>query len=157
MVLLLQINAQPASSPLVVPSTSHNQNDKRTPSPLLSAHPASSPLDVPSTSDNHNDRGSPSPTSVQTERSSSHPSVLGYTLHPKRVYDAQKIGVKVVDFKITFKNTRRYQELVNEFNSVMEDVVNEVLGDADPNDRVRFAILKGLCEVKTLLVIFLFM
>ena len=25
----------------------------------------------------------------------------------------------------------------------MEDVVNEVLGDADPNDRVRFAILSS--------------
>ena len=62
-----------------------------------------------------------------------------------RVYDAKKFGVKGLDFKITFKNanTRRYTELVNEFNSVMEDVVNEVLGDADPNDRVRFAILRS--------------
>ena len=53
--------------------------------------------------------------------------------------------MKGVDFKITFKNanTRRYQELVNEFNSVMDDVVNELLGDADPNDRVRFAILSS--------------
>ena len=53
--------------------------------------------------------------------------------------------MKGVDFKITLKNanTRRYQELVNEFNYVMEDVVNEVLGDADPNDRVRFAILSS--------------
>ena len=33
--------------------------------------------------------------------------------------------------------------LVNEFNSVIEDVVNEVLGDADPNDRVRFALLSS--------------
>ena len=145
MFLLLQINAQPASSPLAVSSTSHNQNDKRTPSPLLSTQPEPSPLAVPSTSNNHNDRGSPSPSSVQTGGSSSHPSVLGYTLHPKRVYDAKKIWVKGVDFKITLKNanTRRYQELVNEFNYVMEDVVNEVLGDADPNDRVRFAILSS--------------
>ena len=61
------------------------------------------------------------------------------------MYDAKKIGVKGIDLKITLKNanTRRYQELVNEFNSVMEDVVNEVLGDADPNDRVRFAILSS--------------
>ena len=53
--------------------------------------------------------------------------------------------MKGLDFKITLKdeNTRRYQELVNEFNSVMEDVVNEVLGDADPNDRVRFAIFSS--------------
>ena len=51
------------------------------------------------------------------------------------MHDA-KFGVKRIDFKITLKNanTRRYQEFVNEFNSVMEDVVNEVLGDADPND-----------------------
>ena len=61
------------------------------------------------------------------------------------MYDAKKIGVKGLDFKITLKNanTRRYQELANEFNYVMEDVVNEVLGDADPNDRVRFAILSN--------------
>ena len=54
------------------------------------------------------------------------------------MYDAKKIGVKAVYFSITLKNanTRKYQELVNECNSVMEDVVNEVLGDADPNDRV---------------------
>ena len=53
--------------------------------------------------------------------------------------------MKVVDYKITLKNenSRRYQELVNEFNYVMEDVVNEVLGDANPNDRVRFAILSS--------------
>ena len=55
----------------------------------------------------------------------------------------QKNGVKIIDYKITSKieTTRRYQELVNEFKYVMEDVVNEVRGDADPNYRVRFAIL----------------
>ena len=95
MFLLLQMNVQPASSPLAVPSTSHNQNDKRTPSPLLSAQPEPLPLAVPSTSNNHNDRGSPSPPSVQTGGSSSHPSVLGYTLHPKRLYDAKKMGCRV--------------------------------------------------------------
>ena len=94
MFLLLQVNAQPASSPLAVPSTSPNQYDRRTPSPVLSAQPAPWPLDVPSTSDKRNDRGPPSPTSVQTGGSSSHPSVLGYTLHPKRVYDAKKIGLR---------------------------------------------------------------
>ena len=95
MFLLLQINAQPASSPLAVSSTSHNQNDKRTPSPLLSTQPEPSPLAVPSISNNHNDRGSPSPSSVQTGGSSSHPSVLGYALHPKRVYDAtKKLGLR---------------------------------------------------------------
>ena len=84
---------------------------------------------------------SPLPTSVQTGGSSSHPSVLGYTLHPKRVYDTNKFGVKGLDFKMTLKNanTRRYQELVNEFNFVMADIVNEVLGDPDP---------KWSCEVR---------
>ena len=73
-VLLLQMSAQPAPSPLVVPSTSHNHIDRRTPSPL--------------------------PPCVQSGGSSSQPSVLGYTLHPKRVYVANKFGVKGVDFKI---------------------------------------------------------
>ena len=68
------------------------------------------PLAVPSTSNNHKDRGSPSPPSVQTGGSSSHLSVLGYTLHPKRVYDAKKIGVKGVDFKITLKK-RKYKKI----------------------------------------------
>ena len=77
-----------APLPLPVPSTSHNQNGRRTSSPLLSAQPAPSPLAVPSTSHNHNDRGTPSPTSIQTGGSSTHPSVLGYTLHHMRVYEA---------------------------------------------------------------------
>ena len=99
---------------------------------------------MPSASHNHNDRRSPSPqpTSVQSGGSSSHPTVLGYALHPKRRYDA-KNGVKEKGYKIALQNanTRRYQELVNEFNYIMEHIVNEVLGDVDPNDRVRFAIL----------------
>ena len=51
---------------------------------------------MPSTAHTHNDRRTPSPlpTSVQTGGSSSHPSVLGYTSHPKRVYAANKFGVK---------------------------------------------------------------
>ena len=119
MLLFLQISAQPIPPPLAVPSTSHNHNDRRTHSLL--------------------------PTSVQTGRSSSRPFVLEYTLHPKSVYDAQKFWVNGVDFKIIFKNanTRRYQELVNEFNYVMEDVVNEVLVDADSNGRVLIAILSS--------------
>ena len=119
MFLLLQMSAQPIPSPLAVPSTPHNHNDRRTPSPL--------------------------PTSAKTGGSRSHSSVLGYTLHHKRVYDAKQIGVKYGIIKLHLKNanTRRYQELVNEFNYVMEDVVNKVLGDIDPNDRVRFAILSN--------------
>ena len=65
----------------------------------MNAQTASSPLAVPSTSDNHNGRGTPSPTSVQTGGSSSHSSVLGYTLHPKRVYDAKKFVLKVLILK----------------------------------------------------------
>ena len=117
---------------------------------MLSAQPAPWPLAVPSTSDSRNDRGPPSPTSVQTWGSSSQPSVLGYTLHPKRVYDAKKNwgeGCRLYN-NIKNANTRKYQELVNEFNYVMEDVVNEVLGDADPNDRVRFAILSSNLTVR---------
>ena len=53
-----------------------------------------------STAHNQNDRRTPSPTSVQTGGSSSDTSVLGYTLHPMRVYDT-KYGVKGADFKIT--------------------------------------------------------
>ena len=65
---ILHISAQPIPSPLVVPSTSHNHNDKIFRSPL--------------------------PTKVQNGGSSSHPVVLGYTLHPKRVYYAKHFGVK---------------------------------------------------------------
>ena len=62
----------------------------------MSAHPIPSPLVMPSTSHNHNDKISRStlPTKVQTGGSSSHPAVLGYTLHPKRVYYAKYFGIK---------------------------------------------------------------
>ena len=45
-------------------------------------------------------------------------------------------------YNITFNHsdTRRYLELVSEFNSVLEDLVNEILCDADRNDRVGFTI-----------------
>ena len=66
----------------------------------MSAQPIQSPLAVSSTSYNHVD---PMPTSVQTGGSISHQSVLGYTLHHKRVYDANKFGVNDADDKITLK------------------------------------------------------
>ena len=100
LLLLLQVSAQPAPSPLAVPSTSHNHNDR---GPL---HPQVSRLEDPAVIH------------------------LYWDIHciPKGCM-TQKIGVQGLDFKITSNNahTRRYQELVNEFNSVMEDVVNEVL------------------------------
>ena len=63
-----------SAQPLPLPSTSHNHNDRRTPSPL--------------------------PISVQTGGSSNHPSVLGYTLHPKRVYDDKIIWLKGLIIKL---------------------------------------------------------
>ena len=58
------------------------------------------------------------------------------------MYDATKFGVKGTDFTIRLQNanTRRYQQLVEEFRQVMNDVIDEVLGDADPNDYVRFVL-----------------
>ena len=58
------------------------------------------------------------------------------------MYDATKFGVKGTDFTIRLQNanTRRYQQLVDEFRQVMNDVIDEVLGDADPNDYVRFVL-----------------
>ena len=63
---------------------------------------------------------------------------------PKECIAPKKLG-EGLDYKITLKNanTHRYQKLVNEFNYVMENVVNEVLGDTDPNDHGRFAILSS--------------
>ena len=67
---------------------------------------------------------------------------LGYTLHPQRAYDATRFGVKGTDYKISLRNanTRSYQQLVDEFRDVMSDIVDETLGDADPNDFVRFVL-----------------
>ena len=67
---------------------------------------------------------------------------LGYTLHPQRAYDAARFGVKGTDYKISLRNanTRSYQQLVDEFRDVMSDIVDETLGDADPNDFVRFVL-----------------
>ena len=50
--------------------------------------------------------------------------------------------MKGTDFKLTLTNagTRHYQQLSQEFTSVMNDVVDETLGDADPNDYVRIVM-----------------
>ena len=34
-------------------------------------------------------------------------------------------------------DTRHYQQLVNEYTTIMNDIVDETLGNADPNDYVR--------------------
>ena len=67
---------------------------------------------------------------------------MGYSLQPRRAYDAVKFGIKGTDYTIVLKNagTRHYQQLVNEFTSIMNDIVDETLGNADPNDYVRFVL-----------------
>ena len=67
---------------------------------------------------------------------------MGYSLHPRRAYDAVKFGIKGTDYTIVLKNagTRHYQQLVNEFTSIMNDIVDETLGNADSNDYVRFVL-----------------
>ena len=67
---------------------------------------------------------------------------LGYSLQPRRAYDAVKFGIKGTDYKIVLKNagTRHYQQLVNEFTYIMNDIVDETLGNADPNDYVQFVL-----------------
>ena len=67
---------------------------------------------------------------------------MGYSLQPRRAYDAVKFGIKGTDYTIVLKNagTLHYQQLVNEFTSIMNDIVDETLGNADPNDYVRFVL-----------------
>ena len=67
---------------------------------------------------------------------------MGYSLQPRRACDAVKFGIKGTDYTIVLKNagTRHYQQLVNEFTSIMNDIVDEILGNADPNDYVRFVL-----------------
>ena len=67
---------------------------------------------------------------------------MGYSLQPRRAYDAVKFGIKGTDYTIVLKNadTRHSQQLVNEFTSIMNDIVDETLGNADPNDYVRFVL-----------------
>ena len=36
--------------------------------------------------------------------------------------------------------TRHYQQLVNEFTFIMNDIVDETLGNAGPNDYVQFVL-----------------
>ena len=67
---------------------------------------------------------------------------MGYSLQPRRAYDAVKFGIQGTDYTIVLKNagTRHYQQLVNEFTSIMNDIVDETPGNADPNDYVRFVL-----------------
>ena len=52
----------------------------------------------------------------------------------------QKNSIKGTYYTIVLKNacTRHYQQLVNEFTYIMNDIVDETLGNADPNDYVKF-------------------
>ena len=67
---------------------------------------------------------------------------LGYSLHPRRAYNAVKFGIKRTDYTILLKSAgaRHYQQLVNECTYIMSDIVDETLGNADPNDYVRFVL-----------------
>ena len=67
---------------------------------------------------------------------------MGYSLQPRRAYDAVKFGIKGTDYTIVLKNegTRHYQQLFNEFTSIMNGIVDKTLGNADPNDSVRFVL-----------------
>ena len=66
---------------------------------------------------------------------------MGYSLQPRRAYDAVNFDIKGTDYTIVLKNgTRHYQQLVNKCTSIMNDSVDETLGNADPNDYVRFVL-----------------
>ena len=87
---------------------------------------------------------SPQPSTSGIQSGSVRPSnhELGYSLQPRRAYDAVKFGIKGTDYTIVLKNagTRHYQQLVNEYTSIVNDIVDETLGTADPNDYVRFVL-----------------
>ena len=98
----------------------------------------------PTTSSDKSPPDSPEPSTSGIQSGSGRPSnhELGYSLQPRRVYDAVKYGIKGTDYTIVLKNagTRHYQQLVNEFTSIMNDSVDETHGNADPNDYVRFVL-----------------
>ena len=98
----------------------------------------------PTTSSDKSPPDSPQPSTSGIQSGSGRPSnhELGYSLQPRRAYDAVKFGIKGTDYTIVLKNagTRHYQQLVNEFTSIMNDIVDETLGNADPNDYVRFVL-----------------
>ena len=98
----------------------------------------------PTTSSDKSPPDSPQPSTSGIQSGCGRPSnhELGYSLQPRRAYDAVKFGIKGTDYTIVLKNacTRHYQQLVNEFTSIMNDIVDETLGNADPNDYVRFVL-----------------
>ena len=67
---------------------------------------------------------------------------MGYSLQPGCLYDAVKFGIKGTNYTTVLKNagTRHYQQIVNEFTSIMNDIVDETLGNADQNNYVRFVL-----------------
>ena len=54
--------------------------------------------------------------------------------------DAEKWCIKCTDYTIVLKKRRdsTFQQLVSEFTSIMNDIVDETIANADPNDYVRF-------------------
>ena len=98
----------------------------------------------PTTSSDKSPPDSPQPSTSGIQSGSGRTSnhELGYSLQPRRAYDTVKFGTKGTDYTIVLKNTgtRHYQQLVNEFTTIMNDIVVETLGNTDPNDYVRFVL-----------------
>ena len=96
----------------------------------------------PTTSSDKSPPDSPQSSTTGIQSGSGRPSnhELGYSLQPGREYDAVKFGIKGTDYTIVLKNvgTLHYLQLVNEFTSIMNNIVDETLGNLDPNDDVRF-------------------
>ena len=67
---------------------------------------------------------------------------MEYSLQLRRAYDAVKLGIKGTYYTIVLKNagTGHYQQFVTEFTSIINDIVDETLGNADPNDYIRFVL-----------------
>ena len=57
-----------------------------------------------------------------------------------RAYDAVKFGIKDTNYTIVLKTPVHYQQLVNEFTSIMNDIVDETLRNADPDDDIQFVL-----------------
>ena len=67
---------------------------------------------------------------------------LQYVITNRSNYNARKFGLSGTDFRVrlTGSNGESYSNLINDFDRVIGNIVNEVLGDAANHHRVRFSV-----------------
>ena len=69
-------------------------------------------------------------------------SILGYNIVNRSSYQARKFGVSGTDCRIRLNGAigRSYSKIAKQFDDVMDNIVDDILGDAAPHDQARISV-----------------